>query len=72
MTYNLLQTVDKPIIPYDECEEVLGGPGNSPLDPLNICTGPLTGGVSACSADSGGPLVQYNGSEVWLLIIFKY
>lgn len=25
----------------------------------NVCTGPTTGGVAACSGDSGGPLIQY-------------
>lgn len=29
-----------------------------PLSPNNICTGPLSGGLSACSGDSGGPLEQ--------------
>lgn len=24
----------------------------------NICTGPISGGVAACSGDSGGPLIQ--------------
>ncbi|XP_026463142.1 lectizyme-like [Ctenocephalides felis] len=69
---NLLQTVNKPIVSYAECEKVLGGPGASPLHPLNICTGPLTGGVSACSGDSGGPLVQYNGNEATLLGIVSW
>lgn len=54
---NRLQTVSKPIIPYQVCEDVLG---NSPLHSTNVCTGPLTGGVSACSGDSGGPLDQHN------------
>ncbi|XP_026462799.1 lectizyme-like [Ctenocephalides felis] len=69
---NLLQTVDKPIVSYAECEKVLGGPGASPLHPLNLCTGPLTGGVSACSGDSGGPLVQYNGNEATLLGVVSW
>lgn len=52
---DLLQTVAKPIIPLDECERVLGP---SPLHETNVCTGPLEGGISACSGDSGGPLTQ--------------
>lgn len=33
---------------------------DNPLNRLaNICTGPITGGVAACSGDSGGPLIQY-------------
>ncbi|XP_026462775.1 trypsin-2-like [Ctenocephalides felis] len=69
---NELQYVDKPIVPYTDCENAMGGPGASPLDPLNICTGPLTGGISACSGDSGGPLVQYNGDEVTLLGVVSW
>ncbi|KAK9736468.1 Trypsin [Popillia japonica] len=57
---NHLQTVTKPIITLAECSNaltaLLGSAG--PLDPTNVCTGPLTGGVSACSGDSGGPLIQ--------------
>lgn len=53
-----LQTVVTDILPYAECEEVLGGEGATPLDSKNICTGPLEGGVSACNGDSGGPLVK--------------
>lgn len=56
----VLQTVNVPIVPLDECERVLGV---SPLHVTNVCTGPLTGGVSACSGDSGGPLTQ-NGTEL--------
>ena len=56
----ILQTVDKPIISYEECEKALG---QSPLAPTNVCTGPLTGGISACSGDSGGPLTQVQGGK---------
>ncbi|XP_055546997.1 trypsin-1-like [Wyeomyia smithii] len=52
-----LQKVQKPIIDYDTCEEANGGPGNTPLGPTNVCTGPLTGGISACAGDSGSPLL---------------
>lgn len=32
----------------------------NPLDEeTHICTGPITGGVAACSGDSGGPLVLH-------------
>lgn len=53
---SILQTVTKPIVPMAQCVAVLGA--GSPVHPTNVCTGPLTGGVSACSGDSGGPLVQ--------------
>jgi len=57
---DILQTVTKPILPMPQCEAAFGGPGASPLHPNNLCTGPLTGGISACSGDSGGPLIQHN------------
>lgn len=53
---DILQTVTKPVLPFVQCQAVLGA--GSPLHATNLCTGPLTGGVSACSGDSGGPLVQ--------------
>ncbi|KXJ73384.1 hypothetical protein RP20_CCG015992 [Aedes albopictus] len=66
----ILQKVVKPIIDYDTCTEANGGPGNSPLGPTNVCTGPLTGGVSACSGDSGGPLfVIANGVQTQVGIV---
>lgn len=52
---NLLQTVSKPIIPMDICMEQFA---ETPVHVNNVCTGPLTGGISACSGDSGGPLTQ--------------
>lgn len=55
---DILQTVVLPIIPHAECEAHLLGLGIPNLGPSNICTGPLTGGQSVCSADSGGPLIQ--------------
>lgn len=51
---NILQTVTKPIIDYSVCESIYG----NLLDPTNLCAGSLDGGISACSADSGGPMVQ--------------
>lgn len=52
---NILQTVSKPIIPMDVCMDQFG---ETPVHVNNVCTGPLTGGISACSGDSGGPLTQ--------------
>lgn len=52
---NILQTVSKPIIPMDVCMDQFG---ETPVHENNVCTGPLSGGISACSGDSGGPLSQ--------------
>lgn len=52
---NILQTVSKPIIPIATC---LAQFAETPVHENNVCTGPLTGGISACSGDSGGPLTQ--------------
>lgn len=58
---DILQTVSKPVLLFSLCRSLLGS--NSPLHETNLCTGPITGGVSACSGDSGGPLVQ-NGQLI--------
>lgn len=54
----VLQTVLKPIIPINQCRAVLGPSTHRQLHETNICTGPLHGGISACTGDSGGSLVQ--------------
>ncbi|XP_011308165.1 trypsin [Fopius arisanus] len=59
-----LQTVILPVVDLPTCRkslEALVGP--SPLHDNNVCTGPLTGGTSACSGDSGGPLIARNGNK---------
>ncbi|XP_017105328.2 trypsin delta-like [Drosophila bipectinata] len=48
-----------PIIKLDACAKALGTKGRD-VHSTNLCTGPLDGGISICSADSGGPLVQNN------------
>ncbi|XP_065085078.1 trypsin-1-like [Ochlerotatus camptorhynchus] len=66
----ILQKVVKPIIDYETCLQANGGEGNSPLGPSNLCTGPLTGGISACSGDSGGPLYTIaNGVQTQVGIV---
>ncbi|CAO1420250.1 unnamed protein product [Diamesa serratosioi] len=58
---NILQKAVLPVLSFAECDAALGS--DNPLDVTNVCTGPLTGGVSACSGDSGGPLVQGSGGN---------
>lgn len=53
---DILQTVNKPILPWAQCNAIFGA--TSPFHSTNLCTGPLVGGISACGGDSGGPLVQ--------------
>lgn len=50
-----LQTAELPIVPIATCTPLFD---NIVVDNSNVCTGPLTGGVGACSGDSGSPLVQ--------------
>ncbi|CAF4938287.1 unnamed protein product [Pieris macdunnoughi] len=63
-----LQEVEVKYIPYDECNnavaELLENDESNPLDRnAHICTGPLSGGIAACSGDSGGPLIEMVPSE---------
>ncbi|XP_011308189.1 trypsin-1-like [Fopius arisanus] len=61
---NALQTVEIPLISLSTCRNALipfGGAGT--LHETNICTGPLGGGFSPCSGDSGGPLTWRNGDN---------
>ncbi|XP_052835982.1 LOW QUALITY PROTEIN: anionic trypsin [Drosophila gunungcola] len=52
-----LQEANMPILDMELCEQILARSGLQ-LHETNLCTGPLTGGVSICTADSGGPLIQ--------------
>ncbi|OWR48755.1 Cationic trypsin-3 [Danaus plexippus plexippus] len=65
---NELQEVKVTYIPYQQCydaiEEIKEPSEYNPLDKeAHLCTGPLTGGIAACSGDSGGPLVQMTSIE---------
>lgn len=56
---DILQTVRKDIIPLDLCREIVNQVHNhEPLHFTNVCTGPLDSHITACSGDSGGPIVQ--------------
>ncbi|XP_013180349.1 PREDICTED: glandular kallikrein-like, partial [Papilio xuthus] len=59
-----LQEIEVTYLPYEDCYEAIEGvKDEDEINPLNaethICTGPITGGVAACSGDSGGPLVLH-------------
>jgi secreted trypsin-like serine protease len=57
---NILQKAILPKITIEACRAAINSLNlNGDLvDDTNFCTGPLTGGLSACSGDSGGPIVQ--------------
>ncbi|XP_061397795.1 lectizyme-like [Musca vetustissima] len=59
-----LQKANMPILDMELCEQVLASSGMQ-LHDTNLCTGPLTGGVSICTADSGGPLIQDEVIDVY-------
>ncbi|XP_059610936.1 trypsin I-P38-like [Phlebotomus argentipes] len=62
---DILQRIQVPLITLSQCYGAFVNIGADPneLDTFtHICTGPLTGGVSACNGDLGGPLVQRSGS----------
>lgn len=60
---DILQKISLTVVDLNTCKLKLNqvvGP-SSPLSDTNLCTGPVTGGISACSGDSGGPLIKdYN------------
>lgn len=57
---NILQKAILSTISLEVCRNAINGLNldGSLVDDTNFCTGPLTGGLSACSGDSGGPLIQ--------------
>ncbi|KAJ3644417.1 hypothetical protein Zmor_022150 [Zophobas morio] len=62
---DILQTVTTPVLSFDDCNAAIQplleeGQENPLSGESNICTRPLTGGISVCSGDSGGPLIQDN------------
>ncbi|XP_011630694.2 LOW QUALITY PROTEIN: transmembrane protease serine 9-like [Pogonomyrmex barbatus] len=59
-----LQQVQMEYVDRDTCyEAVLKLTGSSPVHETNVCTGPLHEGISACSGDSGGPLISRIGGK---------
>ncbi|XP_066587682.1 transmembrane protease serine 9-like [Prorops nasuta] len=59
-----LQKIDLSVIDFQTCKEALGKFNlSSSLHETNVCTGPLTGGLSACNGDSGGPLITIKSNN---------
>ncbi|XP_062551986.1 trypsin-1-like [Armigeres subalbatus] len=59
-----------PLVDYSSCHALWGF--DSVLVQSNVCAGPLDGSKSACSADSGGPLVKQSGNEVILVGVVSW
>lgn len=57
-----LRKVVLPLVDFEQCYQLWGS--DSVLVQSNVCAGPIDGSKSACSADSGGPLVKQSGDEV--------
>ncbi|XP_058120442.1 trypsin-1-like [Anopheles ziemanni] len=54
-----LQMFQVAIMPNNECQIRMGGSvGSGPVTERNVCLGPATGGIGACSGDAGGAAVQ--------------
>ncbi|XP_065085587.1 trypsin-1-like [Ochlerotatus camptorhynchus] len=51
-----------PLVAYKKCLAMWDY--SDVLEESNVCAGPVDGSKSACSADSGGPLVKQSGDEV--------
>lgn len=71
---DVLQTVTKDLMSVEMCREVLRSryPLGMPIHITNICTGPLNSVITACSGDSGSPIVQMNEENVVSFVIFFF
>lgn len=54
---DILQTAAVSVLHFEICSELLQ---EYLFDESNLCTGPITGGLSSCGGDSGSGLVQKN------------
>ncbi|XP_066587683.1 trypsin-1-like [Prorops nasuta] len=58
---NDLQKADLAVIDFQTCKKALEKSDSASFfDERMVCTVPLTGGVSSCDGDSGGPLIDTN------------
>ncbi|WP_236716970.1 serine protease, partial [Vibrio alginolyticus] len=59
-----LQMATVPIVDNESCFEAFNSVSDDfELYDTQVCTGPIGGTVSACSGDSGGPIVQLNADN---------
>lgn len=65
---DILQTVAVSVFDFRICSEILQ---EYLFDESNLCSGPISGGISSCGGDSGSGLIQknYEGnvSHLWFL-----
>lgn len=54
---DILQTVAVSVLDFEICSEILQ---EYLFDESNLCSGPISGGISSCGGDSGSGLVQKN------------
>ncbi|XP_014230914.1 trypsin-1-like [Trichogramma pretiosum] len=58
---NHLQKVNLPLLDIETCRKAMRLVGQvAEVHDTNVCTGPLSGGHSSCSGDSGGPLILHH------------
>ncbi|XP_014483143.1 PREDICTED: trypsin-like [Dinoponera quadriceps] len=70
---DVLQYVNLEYVDIEKCDEAVRRlTGSSPVHETNVCTGPLTGGISACSGDSGGPLFEKTSTDFILTGIVSW
>lgn len=65
---NILQTVTSDLMTNQECYNQLPDKKKLELDDSMICLGSRNHGISACNADSGGPLVQQNADKSFVQV----
>ncbi|XP_052897848.1 transmembrane protease serine 9-like [Anopheles moucheti] len=55
-----LQMFQVGIVANDLCQIMMGGSiGSGPVTERNVCLGPATGGIGACTGDAGGAAIQH-------------
>ncbi|KAL7286311.1 hypothetical protein TKK_0019271 [Trichogramma kaykai] len=71
-TPDILQKATLTTIGLDVCNKAVEKYGDTKVVSSNICTGPITGGISACQGDSGGPLVKEKNGKAQLVGVVSW